>query len=266
MNGKKSGEPTVLRTDEKNVCTLTLNRPRARNALTLKMIDSVTSELQALKTDTSIRVVILAGAGPVFCSGHDLKQLKDYNDPEWTLTLFERCAEMMLTLTQIPQPVIARVHGTATAAGCQLVATCDLAIASDDAKFATPGVNIGLFCSTPMVALSRNIGRKRAMQMLLTGEPITAKDAETAGLINTAVPSGMLDETVDKLVGSICSKSPRILEIGKNAFYEQIDKNIAEAYAYTAAVMARNMMEDDCVEGIDAFIAKRPPEWAKLRE
>jgi len=264
MTGKKSSEPTVLRTDEKNVCTLTLNRPKARNALTLEMIDAITSELQVLQTDTSIRVVILAGAGPVFCAGHDLKQLRDYNDPEWTLNLFERCAEMMLTFTRIPQPVIARVHGTATAAGCQIVATCDLAIASDDARFATPGVNIGLFCSTPMVALSRNVGRKQAMQMLLTGKPITAKEAKTAGLINTAVPSVMLDKAIGDLIQEICSKSPRILEIGKNAFYEQIDKNIGEAYAYTAAVMARNMMEGDCVEGIDAFIGKRPPKWANL--
>ena len=193
----------VVRTNDDGLCTLTLNRPAARNALSQAMIDALISELDAIEADTSVRVIILAGAGPAFCAGHDLKELKDNPDPSATQVLFDRCSDLMMRLIRMPQPVIAKVHGVATAAGCQLVATADLAIAGKSALFATPGVNIGLFCTTPSVAVSRAVHRKKAMEMLLTGEPMTAVAAEASGLINAAVPDHELDAAVDALAKMI---------------------------------------------------------------
>jgi len=252
----------VLTCDHDGVRTLTLNRPSARNALSLALTEQLTHHLNTAHVDASVRVVVLAGNGPAFCAGHDLKELRAHNDPAWMLRVFQACSELMLTITRIRQPVIAKVHGIATAAGCQLAATADLAIASDNATFATPGVNIGLFCSTPMVALTRSIGRKRAMEMLLTGTPISAQDAAAAGLITRAVPAHQLDETVNTLARAIAAKAPKVLAIGKRAFYEQADKTLADAYEYASAVMAKNMLEPDAQEGIDAFLAKRAPTWA----
>jgi enoyl-CoA hydratase/carnithine racemase len=209
-----------------------------------------------------VRVVVVAGAGKAFCAGHDLDELRGLGPAE-TRALFDACSAMMLAMTGLPQPVIARVHGPAVAAGCQLVAAADLAVAATAATFATPGVNIGLFCSTPMVALSRNVGRKKAMEMLLTGRALKAAEAEAAGLINVAVPAEKLDETVYGLAQAIAAKSAKVLAIGKRAFYEQIESGMADAYAYAGAVMARNMLEGDAAEGIDAFLAKRKPVWAR---
>ena len=254
----------LLQSDLGGVRTLTLNRPGARNALSSALITRLTLALQNTHNDSSIHVVILAGSGPAFCAGHDLKEMRSHNDPAWTLALFQACGDLMLTMTRCRQPIIARVHGIATAAGCQLVATADLAIASDSATFATPGVNIGLFCSTPMVALTRTIGRKKAMEMLLTGRAISAAEAETAGLINAAVATDALDTKVNDLAQSIAAKSPKVLAIGKRAFYEQIDQSMVDAYTTASAVMAKNMMEPDATEGIDAFLEKRRPVWQNL--
>ena len=251
----------VTRRDDGGVRTLTLNRPGDRNALSLAMIAALRAELAAIRDDAGVQAVVLAAAGPVFCAGHDLKELRSRNDPGWIAEIFKSCSEMMLQITRLPQPVIARVHGTATAAGCQLVATADLAVAADTATFATPGVNIGLFCSTPMVALSRNVSRKHAMEMLLTGAPISAARAAEIGLINRAVPAAQLDTVVAEFTDAIMRKSSRVLSIGKRAFYEQAELPLAEAYTHTSAVMARNMMEPDAREGIDAFIEKRDPVW-----
>jgi enoyl-CoA hydratase/carnithine racemase len=251
----------VLTRDHGGVRTLTLNRPQARNALSLALTERLTRDLNAAHEDASVRVVVLAGSGSAFCAGHDLKELRAHSDPAWLLRVFQACSELMLTITRIRQPVIAKVHGIATAAGCQLAATADLAVASDNAAFATPGVNIGLFCSTPMVALTRAMGRKRAMEMLLTGAPISASEAAVAGLINHAAPADRLDEKVNDLARTIAAKAPKILAIGKRAFYEQADKTLPEAYEYASAVMAKNMLEPDAREGIDAFLAKRAPVW-----
>ncbi len=250
----------VLRKNEHGVATLTLNRPEARNALSAAMITALSGELDKISNDPDVRVVVIAGAGPVFCAGHDLKELKGL-DAAATENLFLECSEMMMQLVRLPQPVIAKVHGLATAAGCQLVAAADLAVAGSKAKFATPGVNIGLFCTTPSVAVGRAVPRKTAMEMLFTGEPISAARAEAAGLINSAVPDAELDGTVANLAAIIASKSARILELGKKAFYAQIEQPMAESYVYASAVMAQNMLEGDCSEGIAAFIEKRSPEW-----
>lgn len=258
---RQGGAGLILRRDAEGIATLTLNRPEQRNALSRALIHAAISALSDIREDKSVKVVVLAGAGPVFCSGHDLKELRANNDPVWTGELFQACSELMLAMTGLPQPIITRVHGIATAAGCQLVATADLAIAADTATFATPGVNIGLFCSTPMVALSRNVGRKKAMEMLLVGKPISAKDAEIAGLVNMAVAPDKLDETVYGLAQVIAGKSSRILAIGKRAFYEQIERGLADSYAYAGAVMCKNMLEEDAGEGIDAFLGKRKPVW-----
>ena len=254
-------EPILLRRDAAGVATLTLNRPQARNALSMALMAELLAALDALAKDETAKVVVLAGAGPAFCAGHDLKELRAGADRDTHRAVFRRCSELMLAITRLPKPVIARVHGIATAAGCQLVATCDLAVAAEDARFATPGVNIGLFCSTPMVALSRAVGRKPAMQMLLTGEAVGAARAAEIGLVNRVVPAGRLDQTVAELAATIAAKSPLVLAIGKEAFYEQIDLALADAYAYAGEVMATNMMARDAGEGIDAFLEKRPPAW-----
>lgn len=255
-------EPLLLRETQDGIATLTLNRPRQRNALSMALMGEFIDALANISVDADVKVVVIRGNGPGFCAGHDLKEMRADPREEAYRKTFAQCAKLMTAIVALPQPVIGRVHGIATAAGCQLVATCDLAIAADDARFATPGVNIGLFCSTPMVALSRNVGRKRAMEMLLTGEMIDAATAERFGLINHFAPSDKLDEAVQELADKIRSKSPLVLKIGKEAFYRQLESGIREAYEYTGAVMVRNMMTDDAVEGIDAFIEKRSPAWA----
>jgi enoyl-CoA hydratase/carnithine racemase len=260
----KSG--IVLRENNGPVAILTLNRPAARNSLSEAMIDGLTAELQAIANDAAIRAIILAANGPAFCAGHDLKELTSRrSDPDGGRAYFHeimtRCSAMMLTIVALPQPVIAAVQGVATAAGCQLVATCDLAIASTEARFATPGVDIGLFCSTPMVALTRNIARKPAMHMLLTGDPISADDACRLGLINDVAAKGQEREAALALAQRIAAKSGPTVTTGKRAFYRQADIPLAEAYAYAAEVMTENMMSRDANEGICAFIEKRTPVW-----
>ena len=258
---ESAGEALVLREDRDGVATLTLNRPQARNALSVGLMAALQAELDAIHEDSSVRAVVLTGAGPAFCAGHDLKEMRASPSREAYEALFVQCSKLMLTVSRIRQPVIAKVHGIATAAGCQLVATCDLAYCADTARFATPGVNIGLFCSTPMVALSRAVGRKAAMEMLLLGDLIDAAEAERIGLVNRAVPAYRLDATVQATAAKIASKSPLTLAIGKEAFYRQIDLDVEQAYAYAAKVMTENMMARDAAEGIDAFIAKRQPVW-----
>lgn len=254
--------PLILRQDDDGVTTLTLNRPEARNSLSLAMLDALAGRLAEAAGDATVRVLVVAGAGPGFCAGHDLKELQARNfDPAYVETLFRRCAEVMQAIVGLPKPVIARVHGVATAAGCQLVASCDLAVAAQDARFATPGVNIGLFCSTPMVALSRNLANKHAMQMLLTGDLIDAATAWRFGLVNElAAPADLADRTA-ALARKLAGKSPLTLAIGKEAFYRQAELPLAEAYAYSRDVMARNLEAADAREGIGAFLEKRPPVW-----
>lgn len=254
--------PFILRSDAAGVATLTLNRPEARNALSLGMLAALVAELERIATDPTVRVVVVAGAGPAFCAGHDLKEIRAANfDGSFTEALFAECTKLMLAIVSLPKPVIAQVHGVATAAGCQLVASCDLAVAADGARFATPGVNIGLFCSTPMVALSRNVGRKAAMQMLLTGELIDAHTALRFGLINEVAPAAELAARTATLAAKIAAKSPLTLAIGKQAFYRQAELSLADAYAYASEVMVTNLSKKDAHEGIDAFIKKRSPVW-----
>ena len=258
--------PLLLREDRNNIAYLTLNRPAQRNSLSLALMEELCGTIDAISRDAAIRVIVLAGSGPAFCAGHDLKELTaaraeaDHGRAFFTKTL-KQCSTLMQAIVNCPKPVIARVHGIATAAGCQLVASCDLAIASDNASFATPGVNIGLFCSTPMVALSRNVAPKHAMEMLLTGEMITASRAAVFGLVNHSVPLNELDNAVASLAGLIASKSTVPVSIGKQAFYRQLEKPLAEAYDYASEVMVTNMLARDAEEGIGAFIEKRKPKW-----
>jgi enoyl-CoA hydratase/carnithine racemase len=239
---------------------IVLNRPEKRNALSLELMEELIEALRALGTRREIRAIVLEGAGPAFSAGHDLAELIG-REPAFLDHLFEVCTVLMESVHRLPQPVIARVHGMATAAGCQLVASCDLAVASEEARFATPGVRIGLFCSTPMVALVRAVGRKRAMEMLLTGEPISAQTAAEWGLVNRVVPAEELDAAVDELVAAIARSSPLTVEIGKEAFYAQVDLAEHEAYEHTQGVMARNAATADAQEGMCAFLEKRPPTW-----
>ncbi len=257
-----TAEAILLREDRDGVCILTLNRPKARNALSVTLMDAMQQELDAIRDDRSVRAVVIAGNGPAFCAGHDLKELRANTGREFYETVFTQVSRLMLSIVRLPQPVIARVHGIATAAGCQLVATCDLAVAAGDARFATPGVNIGLFCSTPMVALTRAVGRKQAMEMLLTGEVIDAQRAYELGLINRVVAPGMLDTAVDELARKIIDKSPLTLAIGKETFYRQAELGLEEACVHAAEVMTRNMLARDAEEGIDAFLEKRPAVWS----
>ena len=255
-------EPLVLRRNANGVAYLTLNRPQARNALSQSMIDTLQAEFDAIAVDTSVHVVVLSGAGPAFCAGHDLKEIRAAGFArDYAEALFDACGRLMQRIVSLPQPVIARAHGIATAAGAQLVASCDLAIAADNTRFATPGVNIGLFCSTPMVALSRNVSHKHAMQLLLTGDLIDAATAVRIGLVNEIVPESELDAAVTALAEKIASKSRHTLAIGKEAFYRQAEMNLADAYRYAAEVMTENMMARDAEEGIGAFIEKREPKW-----
>ena len=251
----------LLRADTDGVATLTLNRPDARNALSIGLMAALQTALDDIVNDRSVRVVVIAANGPAFCAGHDLKEVRSTPQKDAYEALFAQCSKLMLSITRLPQPVIASVHATATAAGCQLVATCDLAVAADSARFATPGVNIGLFCSTPMVAVSRNVGRKQTMEMLLTGEMIDAETAKSFGLVNRVCSADALEGEVSSLCETIVSKSPLTLKIGKEAFYRQLDMPLEDAYAYASDVMVQNMLARDAKEGIDAFLEKRPPEW-----
>ncbi|MCU0759662.1 MAG: enoyl-CoA hydratase [Steroidobacteraceae bacterium] len=256
-----TAHPRVLREATAGVCTLTLNNPAARNALSVAMMEALREAVESAGADREVKVIVLAGAGPAFCAGHDLKELRANPDPAFQADLLERCVRLMLAIVRCPKPVIARVHGIATAAGCQLVATCDLAVAAEEARFATPGVNIGLFCSTPMVALSRNLGSKHALEMLLTGELLPAAEAHRIGLVNRVVPAAQLDAAVLELAGRIAAKSASAIAIGKRAYYEQAEMPLAEAYRHAARVMQRNLQTADAAEGIDAFIQKRPACW-----
>jgi len=255
-------EAVLLRCDIDGIAWLTLNRPAQRNALSMELMEALVTEIAAIGTDPAAKVVVIGGSGPAFCAGHDLRELRANPGRTAYQATFELCSRLMTSLVRLPKPVIARVHGIATAAGCQLVASCDLAIATATARFATPGVNIGLFCSTPMVALSRAISAKAAMEMLLTGDLIDANRAHALGLVNRVVPDAELDAAVTTLAGQIAAKSPLTLAIGKEAFYRQAEMGLDDAYAYASAVMTQNMLARDAAEGIDAFLTKRPPAWS----
>ena len=253
--------PILLREDREGVATLTLNRPSQFNSLSEEMLTELQAALDAIATDASVRAVVIAGAGKAFCAGHDLKQMRANHGKAYMQKLFRQCGKVMMTIVDMPQPVIARIHGIATAAGCQLVAMCDLAVAAEGAKFAVSGINVGLFCSTPSVALGRAMGRKQAMEMLLTGDFIDAAEAQRRGLINRVVPLEQLDAEVKKLTDSICAKSRVAVGMGKQMFYRQLEMGLDGAYQLASETMACNMMTDDAAEGIDAFMQKRKPEW-----
>ena len=251
----------LLRTDSDGVTTLTLNRPGQFNALSEEMLAALEEALDGIAGDAAVRVVVIAGAGKAFCAGHDLKQMRANHSKTYMQKLFRQCGRVMTTLTRMPQPVIARVHGIATAAGCQLVASCDLAVAADAARFAVSGINVGLFCATPAVALSRNMGRKPALEMLLTGDFIDAAEAQRRGLVNRVVAAERLDAEVAALAASICAKSAAAVAMGKQMFYRQLETGLDAAYQLAAETMACNMMCADAAEGIDAFMQKRQPVW-----
>jgi enoyl-CoA hydratase/carnithine racemase len=253
--------PVLVRAGHHGIVTLTLSRPEARNALSVGLMTALEAELARIAVDPAVRVVVIAASGGAFCAGHDLKELRANPGRAAYEALFGQCSRLMQAIVRLPQPVIARVHGMATAAGCQLVASCDLAVAGAGARFCTPGVNIGLFCSTPMVALSRNVPRKAAIEMLLTGAVIDAERAQALGLVNRVVPDAELDGAVAALAAEIAAKSPLTLKIGKEAFYRQAELPLDEAYKYASRVMTENMLARDAEEGIDAFIAKRAPVW-----
>jgi len=255
----QSEQPILLREDRDGVCTLTLNRPQQMNLLTGEMLSALQKEFDSIKGDRSVRVVVLAGAGKGFCAGHDLKEIKALKELAKIEALFGQCSRMMQTIPQLPQPVIARVHGAAAAAGCQLVAQCDLAIAADVAKFVTSGVTWGFFCSTPGVAVGRNLQRKHAMEMLLTGEPIGAERALEWGLVNRVVPLAELDAEALKLATLLASKPPATVAAGKRAFYQQMDLGLEQAYALASGVISASFAHDEGRAGMDAFIEKRPP-------
>lgn len=253
--------PPLLRRDNGGVATLTLSRPDSFNALSEEMLTALKEELGRLANDGSVRCVVIAAEGRAFCAGHDLKQMRANPDKAYYQELFTRCGRVMQAIVELPVPVIARVQGIATAAGCQLVASCDLAVAARSARFAVSGINAGLFCSTPAVALSRNISRKRAMEMLLTGDFIDAETARDWGLVNRVADDDDLDDAVAELTASICAKSAVAVRTGKGMFQRQLQMPLEEAYAFAGEVMACNMMAEDAGEGIDAFIEKRSPQW-----
>ena len=257
-----SEERSVLRSqDKRGVATLTLNRPHAFNALSEEMLTEFQREFDAIAQDESVRVVVLAAEGKAFCAGHDLKEMRAAPSLEYYERLFRQCSDMMLAIQRLPVPVIARIQGIATAAGCQLVAMCDLAVASSTAKFAVSGVNLGLFCSSPGVALSRNLLRKPAFEMLVTGEFISAEEAKARGLINRVAEPEQLDAELERLVAAIVSKPRIAVAMGKQLFYRQIELGIEEAYEAATETMACNMMDEAALEGVQAFIQKRPPRW-----
>ncbi len=258
-----TADALVLRqTDARGVVTLTLNRPAAFNSLSEAMLAALQSELDAVAADAQARVVVIAAAGKAFCAGHDLKEMRAEPSLAYYQRLFSHCAQMMLTIQRLPVPVVARVQGIATAAGCQLVAMCDLAVAASDARFAVSGVNLGLFCSTPSVALSRNLPRKAAFEMLVTGEFIDAEQARIKGLVNRVAAPELLDAEVERLVASIVAKPAVAITAGKGLFYRQLEKPIAAAYDDAGQTMACNMMDEAALEGVQAFIDKRKPRWA----
>ena len=255
-------EKHILLRDEKNgVCSLTLNRPNKRNALSRELLNELQNAFKDIAADKTIKVIIISGTGPVFSSGHDLNEIRD--DPSYTqmLNLFNQCSEMMITMKNLPQPIIAKVNGGAMAAGCQLMCNCDLAISTINSKFALPGSSIGLFCSSPAVAVGRLASQKHTMEMLLTGEQFNADDALRFGLINKAVSEEELDAVVRTYADKIVKHSNAVISIGKSAFYKQIDMNLESAYAFASEIMAKNMQEHDAHEGIDAFLEKRNPNW-----
>ena len=256
--------PLVIRQDSSNnsgVATLTLNNPKQFNALSVALLSALQKALDEIAKDKSIRVVVIAAEGKAFCAGHNLKEMRAHSDREFHQALFNQCSQMMLTINRMPQVVIAKVQGIATAAGCQLVAACDLAVASRTAKFATSGINVGLFCSTPAVAVSRNLSPKQAFEMLITGEFIDAETATVQGLINRVADPEQLDSVLQELVDAIISKSPVATSTGKKMFYNQLGMELPDAYEYASQVMVDNMMADDVAEGIDAFIEKRQAVW-----
>ncbi len=263
MDRAKKGDntPVLLEASEDGILRLTLNRPEQRNALSVGLMSALSEALERAAAEKACRVVVIAGAGPASCAGHDLRELRADNSREAYERVFAQCSALMLQIIRLPKPVIAEVHRIATAAGCQLVATCDLAVAAAEARFATPGVDIGLFCSTPMVALTRAVGRKPAMEMLLTGDLVDARTAQAIGLVNRVVPGAELGAATTALARQIAAKSALTVAIGKEAFYRQAELGLADAYSYAAQVMTRNMLAADAAEGIDAFLEKRPPHW-----
>jgi enoyl-CoA hydratase/carnithine racemase len=261
MSSTGHNENVLLREDAGGVATLTLNRPDQFNALSEALLAELQFALDSIADDPAVRVVVLAAAGRAFCAGHDLKEMRANVRREYYEDLFRRCGRVMTRIVRLPKPVIARVHGTATAAGCQLVATCDLAVAAEKAKFAVSGVNLGLFCSTPAVALSRNLSRKQAFEMLVTGDFIDAATAMQRGLVNRVVPAEELDSAVAHYTESTVDKLPFAVAMGKQMFYKQIEKGLEEAYELASGAMACNMIDEDTGEGVDAFIEKRTPVW-----
>jgi len=257
-----TGDPFVIRSqDERGVLRLQMNRPRALNALSEGMLAALQQEIDRIAADPAVRVVVLCGEGRAFCAGHDLAEMRANPSQAYYESLFAQCTRVMLGLQRLPVPVIARVHGIATAAGCQLVAMCDLAVAAADARFAVSGVNLGLFCSTPSVALARNVGRKQAMEMLLTGDFTSADEARRYGLVNRVVAEDRLDDEIEQLVQRIVSKPAVAIATGKRQFYRQIEAGIEQAYEIAGQAMACNMMDESALEGVQAFIDKRPPRW-----
>ena len=254
-------QPYVLTEVHEGVATVTLNRGDRYNALSQAMIAALEGALDALAPDAAVRVIVIAARGKGFSAGHDLKELRAHPDVGWQRELFHACGRMMQKLTQLPQPVIARVHGIATAAGCQLVSMCDLAVAADTASFALPGVNVGVFCSTPAVGVGRNVARKRVMEMLLTGEPVDAPTALAWGLVNRVVPAAGLDTAIAEFTKVIVARSPAVVALGKRTFYRQIDQGLPGALETAGEAMACNLLLADAAEGIDAFLAKRAPQW-----
>lgn len=254
-------EPPVLLSVEAGVARLTMNRPKQYNAISRGMLDAMHSALEDIARDRRIRAVVVAGNGPAFSGGHDLKEMMACRTEEFIGGLFDACSRVMLAMAALPQPVVARVHGTATAAGCQLVAACDLAVAASDARFATSGINFGLFCATPGVPLSRNLSRKRAFEMLFTGEFIDAATALQWGLVNRVVPVARLEEATLALARTLAAKPPAVVAAGKQSFYSQLERPLADAYAEAAACITRNMLGPDAAEGVSAFIDKRAPRW-----
>jgi enoyl-CoA hydratase/carnithine racemase len=257
----QTGERLLERIDHGPVAWLWLNRPKAYNALSEGLLDALQTELDLIAANDSVRAVVIGGRGAAFCAGHDLREMRAEPSLAYYQKLFARCSKMMMTIQRMPQPVLARVHGIATAAGCQLVAACDLAWAADDARFAVSGVNLGLFCSTPSVALSRNLSRKAAMRMLLTGDFIDAHEAREQGLINEAVPVQQLDCAIEAVLARVVAKPVQAITAGKGLFYRQLELGVDAAYQLAGQTMACNMMEDSALEGVQAFIEKRSPNW-----
>lgn len=254
-------EAPLLYEQAAGIATLTLNRPQHYNALSAALLDDLDEQLATIAGDPAVRVVVLAGAGRAFCAGHDLKELRALQERGRAQAVFRRCSDIMLALNRLPQPVIARVHGIAAAAGCELVAQCDLAVSASDARYATSGINVGLFCATPAVPLSRNIPRKQAMEMLLTGEVIDAQTALRWGLVNRVVEASTLDATIAELARAIVAKPAAAIAAGKRAFYGQLQDGVDEAYRIASEAMACNVLTDEVAEGIDAFLEKRKPRW-----